>query len=106
MLVGLALWGAAVVGVAQHAEELCFDDLDGRAGYGAYRAESELWPPSHRCRLLSNDFEPVTVQHRGVALARFGALAVFPVAYSGFVGMVVLGRRRDVGSPSTARPQG
>jgi len=81
-MAGVVLWGAAVIGVAQYAEDICFDDLDGRAEYGAFRTAADVWPPSHECRLLGNDVEPVVVQHRGVALARLGAIVVFPVAYA------------------------
>jgi hypothetical protein len=77
------LWGAAVIGVAQYAEDICFDDLDGRTGYGAFGTAADVWPPSYECRLLGNDVEPVVVQHRGVALARLGAIVVFPIAYFG-----------------------
>ena len=79
---GAVLWGAAVIGVAQYADDICFDDLDGRAEYGAFRIAADVWPPSFECRLLGNDVEPVVVQHRGIALARLGATMVFPVAYA------------------------
>ncbi|HUG63742.1 MAG TPA: hypothetical protein VMK83_00850 [Gaiellaceae bacterium] len=81
-MAGVVLWGAAVIGVAQYAEDTCFDDLGGRTEYGAFRTAADVWPPSYECRLLGNDVEPVVVQHRGVALARFGAIVVFPVAYA------------------------
>ena len=71
-----------MIGAARYAEDICFDDLDGRAEYGAYRTAADVWPPSYECRLLGNDVEPVLVQHRSVALARLGAIVVFPVAYS------------------------
>src|SRR5688572_3684147 len=73
---GAVLWGAAVIGVGQYAEDICFDDLDGRADYGGYRTAAELWPPSFECRLLGNDAEPVVVQHRGIALGWLGATLV------------------------------
>jgi hypothetical protein len=79
---GAVLWGAAVIGVAQYAEDICFDDLDGRADYGGYRTAADVWPPSFECRLLGNDVEPVVVQHRGIALAWLGATMVFPVVYA------------------------
>ena len=81
-MAGVVLWGAAVIGVAQYAEDICFDDLDGRAEYGAYRSAEDAWPPSCWCRLLGNDVEPIVVQHRGFALARLGTIVVFPVAYA------------------------
>ena len=81
-MAGVVLWGAALIGVAQYAEDICFDDLDGRAEYGGFRTAVDAWPPSHECRLLGNDMEPVVAQHRGVALARLGAIVVFPVAYA------------------------
>jgi hypothetical protein len=94
---GVVLWGAAVIGVGQYAEDICLDDLDGRAEYGASRSATNLWPPSYECRLLGNNVEPVVVQHRGVALARLGAIVVFPVAYvvATMLG-IVFGRRRAV----------
>ena len=79
---GVVLWGAAVVGVAQYAEDICLDDLVGRAEYGASMTDANVWPPSYECSLLGNDEEPVVVQHRGVALVRLGAIVVFPFAYS------------------------
>ncbi len=81
-LAGFVLWGAAVIGVGQYAEDICFDDLVGRAEYGAFRTDADGWPPSYQCRLLGNDVEPIVVQHRGVALARLGAIQLFPVAYA------------------------
>ena len=81
-MAGVVLWGAAVIGVAQYAEDICFDDLDGRAEYGAFRTAADVSPPSYECRLLGNDVEPVVLEHRGVALVRLGAIVVFPVAYA------------------------
>ena len=94
-MAGVVLWGAAVIGVGQYAEDICFDDFDGRPGYGAYRTAEDAWPPSYECRLLGNDVEPVVVQHRGVALARRGAIVVFPVAYAvaAMLGIVFWRRR-------------
>ncbi len=93
---GVALWGAARIGVAQYAEDICFDDLDGRAEYGGYRTAADLWPPSFECKLLGNDVEPIVVQHRGIALARLGAITVFPIAYAvaASLGIVFWHRRR------------
>ena len=95
-MAGVVLWGAAVIGVAQWAEDICFDDLDGRVEYGAYRTAEDGWPPSYECKLLGNDVEPVVVQHRRVALARVGAIVVFPVAYAvaATLGIVFWHRRR------------
>ena len=96
-MTGVVLWGAAVIGVGQYAEDICFDDFDGRPAYGAYRTAEDAWPPSYECRLLGKVVEPVVVQHRGVALARRGAIVVFPVGY-GVAAMlgVVFWRRRAV----------
>jgi hypothetical protein len=95
-MAGVVLWGAAVIGVAQYAEDICFDDLDGRAEYGAFRTAADVWPPSYECSLLGNDMEPVVVQHRGVALARLGAIVVFPVAYAVAAALgIVLWHRRQ-----------
>ena len=96
-MAGVVLRGTAVIGVAQYAEDICFDDLDGRAAYGAYRTAEDAWPPSYECRLLGNDVEPVVVQHRGIALARLGAIVVFPIAYAvaAMLG-IVFWRRRAV----------
>ena len=93
---GVVLWGAAVVGVGQYAEDICLDDLVSRAGYGASRTDAHVWPPSYECRLLGNDEDPVVVQHRGVALARLGATVLFPVAYAvaAIAGIVYWVRRR------------
>ena len=95
-MAGVVLWGAAVIGVAQHAEDICFDDLDGRAEYGAFSSAEDVWPPSYECTLLGNDVEPVVLQHRDVALARVGAIVVFPVAYAvaATLGIVFWHRRR------------
>src|SRR4051812_7232807 len=41
-MAGVVLWGAAVIGAAQYAEDICFDDLDGRAAYGASRTAEDL----------------------------------------------------------------
>jgi hypothetical protein len=103
-MAGVVPWGAAVIGVAQYAEDICFDDLDGRAEYGAYRTAEDAWPPSYECRLLGNDVEPVVVQHRGVALARLGAIVVFPVAYAvaATLGIVFWHRRRRLSHAPTS----
>lgn len=105
-VVGAVLWGTAVVGVAQFAEDLCFDDLDGRAGYGAFRTDSDLWPPSYECRLLGNDVEPVVVRHPDVALARLSAVVVLPVTYAvaATLGTAFWRRRRRAVSPRSATP--
>ena len=96
-MAGVVLWGAAVIGVGQYAEDICLDDLDGRPAYGAYRTAEDAWPPSYECTLLGNDVEPVVVQHRGVALARRGAIVVFPIAYAvaAMIG-ILFWRRRAV----------
>jgi hypothetical protein len=97
---GVVLWGVAVVGVAQYAEDICLDDLVDRAEYGASRTDADVWPPSYECSLIGRDVEPVVVQHRGVALARLGATVVFPVAYAvaAAAGIVLWVRRRRFSS--------
>ncbi|HWB71230.1 MAG TPA: hypothetical protein VG452_03365 [Egibacteraceae bacterium] len=97
-LAGVVLWGTALFAVAQYAEDLCFDDLEERVGYGAYTTETDLWPPSYECRLLGNDVEPVVVQHRGLAVARLGAVIGPPVAYAlfGWLAITHWVRRRRV----------
>lgn len=100
MAAGLGIWGAGVFGVAQYAEDLCFDDLESRSGYGAYTASGELWPPSYECELRGNDVPPVIVQHRGVALAQLGATVVWPIAFvvAVMLGIVLWRRRADRGA--------
>ncbi len=95
-MAGVVLWGIAVIGVAQYAEDICFDDLYGRAEYGAATTAAELWPPSFECRLRGKDVDPIVVQHRSVALARLGAVVLFPVVYAvaATVGVVLWLRRR------------
>ena len=83
-----------MIGAAQYAEDICVDDLSDRAGYGASRATADVWPPSYECTLLGNDVEPVVVQHRDVALVRFGAIAVFPIAYAAAALGIVFGLGR------------
>lgn len=87
------IWALGVIGVAQYTEDICFDDLDGRRGYGGYNTASELWPPSYECRLLSNDLDPVVVQHRGVALARLAAIVGPPLGVG--IAVVVGSLRRS-----------
>ena len=93
---GVGLWGAAVVGAAQYAEDICLDDLVHRSEYGASRTDADVWPPSYECTLIGNGVEPLVVRHRGVALARLGATGVFPVAYAvaATAGLVFWVRRR------------
>ena len=78
---GAALGLVGMVGVGRSLEDVCFDDLDSRPRYGAYRSRGSLWPPSLECRLVGSDVYPIVVQHRLEAVARFGAVIVFPVAY-------------------------
>jgi len=106
-IVGAVLWGAAVIGVAQYAEDICFDDLDGRVDYGGFRSSADIWPPSYECRLLGNQVEPVVVQHRGIALARLGAIIVFPVAYAvaATLGLVFWHCRRRARQPLLVEPR-
>jgi hypothetical protein len=93
---GVVLWGAAVIGVGQYAEDICLDDLVRRAGFGASRTDADVWPPSYECSLLGNEEKPFVVQHRSVALVRLGATVVLPVAYavSATAGIVYWVRRR------------
>jgi hypothetical protein len=95
-MAGVVLWGAAVIGVGQYAEDICLDDLDGRAEYGGFRTAADVWPPSHECMLLGNNVDPMVLQHRGVALARLGAVVVFPVGYpvAATLGILFWHRRR------------
>ena len=81
LLGGAALWLVGIVGVGRSLEDVCFDDLDSRTRYGAYHSEGSLWPPSLECQLVSTNLEPIVVQHRLEAVARFGAVVVFPVVY-------------------------
>ena len=81
LLGGAALWLVGVVAVGQSLEDVCLDDFDGRPGYGASQSRGNLWPPSLECRLVGSDVEPIVVQHRLEAVARFGAVVVFPVVY-------------------------
>ena len=101
---GVVLWGAAVAGVAQYAEDICLDDLVDRAEYGASRTDTDVWPPSYECSLMGNEVEPVVVQHRGIALARLGATVVFPVAYAvaATAGVVFWVRRRTFNRAPTS----
>lgn len=80
-LVGVGIWVVGLIAGGQYTEDLCFDDLDARSGYGSYHSEGTLFPPSFECRLDGSDAEPVVVQHRLVAVARFGMTVVFPMIY-------------------------
>jgi len=82
VLGGAALWVVGIVGVGRSLEDACLDDLENRPRYGAYQGRGELWPPTLECRLLGSDVEPIVVQHRLEAAARFGAVVVFPVVYA------------------------
>lgn len=89
------LLAAAAFGVAQYTEDLCFDDLDGRNGYGAYRSEWAAWPPSFDCELRGIGVDPVVVQHRGIAVAALLGAAVVPIAFAaGATAGIVSWRRR------------
>ena len=96
---GAALWAAAAIGVAQYTEDLRFDDLDVRAGYGAYRTEWTLWPPSFDCELRGNEVDPIVVQHRGVATVALTTVAAMTIVYAAAAtaGVIVWRRRRRVG---------
>ena len=81
VLAGATVWLVGIVGVGQSLEDVCLNDLDNRARYGAYQSRASLWPPSLECRLVGSDVEPIVVQHRLEAVAWFGAVVVFPVVY-------------------------
>jgi hypothetical protein len=102
LLIGGIAWVAGLIAVGQYWEDLCFDDLNARAGYGSYRSEASIWPPSFECRLDGSGVEAVVVRHPVVALVRFSAAVVFPVLF-GLVVLLVLAssvRRRRRGPPS------
>jgi len=96
---GAALWLVGIVGVGRSLEDVCLDDLDSRTRYGAYHSEGSLWPPSLECHLVGSNVEPIVVQHRLEAVARFGAVVVFPVVYCLAAG---LARTRWSGSRSVS----
>ena len=101
---GAALWLVGIVGVGRSLEDVCFDDLDSRTRYGAYHSEESLWPPSLECQLVGTNVEPIVVQDRLEAVARFGAVVVFPLVY-GLAATLALtrwsGSRSVSGSTST-----
>jgi hypothetical protein len=101
VVAGAALWLVGIVGVGRSLEDICFDDLDSRTRYGAYHSEGSLWPPSLECQLVGSNVEPIVVQHRLEAVARFGAVVVFPVLY-GLAATLAL--TRWSGSRSVSRP--
>ena len=98
---GTALWLVGIVAVGQGLEDVCFDDLESRPRYGAYQSRARLWPPSLECRLLGSNVEPIVVQHRLEAVARFGAIVVFPVVYC--LGAATLALTRRSGSRTASR---
>ena len=81
-LVGLATWVVGLNGLANRAESICFADLDGRLGHGAYQISRTLWLPSFECRLLGNSVDPIDVHHPLEAAATFGWIVVVPVLYA------------------------
>ena len=108
LLIGGVAWLAGLIAVGQYWEDLCFDDLDARTGYGWYRSEVSIWPPSFACRLDGSGVEAVVVKHPVVALVRFGTAVVFPVLFGLAAALVLAGsvRRRRRGPPSgTDRPE-
>ena len=108
LLIGAVAWLAGLIAVGQYWEDLCFDDLDARTGYGWYRSEVSIWPPSFVCRLDGSGVEAVVVKHPVVALVRFGAAVVFPVLFGLVAALVLAGsvRRSRRGPPSgTDRPE-
>ena len=78
-LVGLVVWIVGLAGLGNRAESICFADLEGHPGHGAFRMSSGLWPPSFECRLLGNSVEPIVVQHPLEAVVAFGVVVVVPV---------------------------
>ena len=106
---GAALWLVGVVAVGRALEDICFDDLDSRTGYGASEGRGSLWPPSLECRLVGSDVEPIVVQHRLEAVARFGVIVVFPVVYglgAATLALTRLFRTSNVEAGGTPRRQG
>ena len=100
---GAALWLVGMVAVGRSMEDVCFDDFDGRPRYGAYQSHGSLWPPSLECRLVGSDVDPMVVQHRLEAVARFGAVVVFPVVY-GLAATLALTRWRGARPASRFTP--
>jgi hypothetical protein len=88
LAIGIFVWVAGLIAIGRYWEDLCFDDLEARPGYGSYRSEESTWPPTLECRLDGSDVEAIVVQHPVVALIRFGATVLFPVAYG--LGVVLL----------------
>ncbi|MEA2026523.1 MAG: hypothetical protein U9O18_07510 [Chloroflexota bacterium] len=101
LMVGMVGWVGGLFATAQYWEDVCFDDIEARPGYGSYRSQVSIWPPTFECRLYGSDVEAVVVQHPVAALSRFGTAAVFPVAY-GLVAALFLvwAIRRDMRSHS------
>lgn len=90
LVVGLIVWAAGMFAVGLYTEDLCLDDLGDQIRDGSYRGEASLWPPSFECHLAFSDAEPVVVQHRVVALVRFAAVVVLPIAYVAAAASVVV----------------
>ena len=88
LAIGIVIWVAGLIAIGRYWEDLCFDDLEARPGYSSYRSEASIWPPALECRLDGSDVEVIAVQHPVVALTRFGATVLFPVAYG--LGVVLL----------------
>jgi len=103
VLAGAAVWLVGIVGVGQSLEDVCLNDLDNRARYGASQSRASFWPPSLECRLVGSDVEPIVVQHRLEAVAWFGAVVVFPVVY-GLAATLALTRWRGARPASRFTP--
>jgi hypothetical protein len=89
VVIGGVIWVAGLVAVAQYWEDLCFDDLDTRPGYGSYGSVTTLWPPSFECRLAGSSVEAIVIKHPLVAVARSGVAVVFPVLYTLFAALTL-----------------
>ena len=81
LMVGIVAWVAGLIATGQYWEDVCFDELEARTGYGSYRGQVSIWPPTFECRLHGSDVEAVVVQQPVAALSRFGVALVFPVVY-------------------------
>ena len=88
LVMGMVTWVAGLIATGRYWEDLCFDDLEARPRYGSYRSEASIWPPTLECRLDGSGVEVIVVQHPVVALARLGAVVLFPVVYG--LGVVLL----------------
>ncbi len=81
-LVGCFIWILGLVGLANRAESICFDDVNNHVGYGAFEMSRELWSPSFECRLLGNSVKPIVVQHPLEAIVTIGWVVAVPVLFA------------------------